>query len=273
MTDKIERVAPQIVEGIEFYVSHSGEQTGLSQVGLAKLVGKSEYYVRRRLSDRSKAGKTDYYDSLNPDVASGRAIVLTSNQNARVVTAKACAQFIRDEASKGNQIAGLALDKFLDIGFSTWVKKIVGFGSGQQLDSLQKTLEQVLGAVGNLTAEFQEMRQETASYRRVVVRREGLKDWMELENLQADCELLEPGDDFFTLAEYLEQQKGMRFSKSQMSLFALKVSYVYRTMSKEAPARKRGKRNDGRLAPEINAYTKADFPILDLAYKQTVIEF
>jgi hypothetical protein len=271
MSKSIERVQPQEVNGIEFYISNDGSQAGVSQVGLAKLIGIPETSMRRLLSDRQNIDVNMYYDDSNPDVVSGKAFAITSNQNARVVTQEACVKLITEQAMKGNKIARHSLQKFASIGFNTWVKEVVGYGRGGDMAKLQATMENLMGMVGNLSAKFDKMEEETKAYRSVVVHRQGLKEWMELEDAAKASDLLESSDSF-TLAEYLRDQKKISFNKSQMGLFANKVSYIYRAMQKEAPGKKQGLRPDGRLAPATNAYTAKDLPILDLAFKHCAME-
>lgn len=81
-----------------------------------------------------------------------------------------------------------------------------------------------------------------------------------------------PDGELFTLGEYLWEMKKLKFEKPAMSLFANKVSFVYRTMSEARPERKRGVSSKGYQTPMTNAYRRRDFPLLDIAFKQTVLE-
>jgi hypothetical protein len=224
-------------------------------------------------SNDANSLKVSYYNKLNQDVASGLAIELTSAQNAKILTQDFCVDYITRQALKGNKTAEFSLKKFAKIGFNQWVKEVVGFGRAGDLNNLEASMNKLMGMVGELSAKFDKIEDETAAYRSVVVKREGLKDWMQLERNTSSTASLPPSSELYTLGEYLKIVKNMVFDKSQMAMFSTKVAFVYRAMQKEIPHRKQARRSNGQLSPEVNAYSLLDFPMLDLAYKQTVIEF
>jgi hypothetical protein len=272
MTSQIERVEPTMVNGIEFYSSSFTDETGISIVGLSVLCGVGATTVGSLVKGLSDRNKTTYKE-LEHLRGKDLACAITSNQQAKVIKDEYAAEIISYYADKGNRVAKKSLKKFQTIGIRSWIKTVTGSSTGGDLALVQKSLNQILDVLVTTNARLTSLEQKTNGYTKATIEMPGLKEWMESYGEEVgDEQLALPDGELFTLAEYLWEVKKLKFEKPAMSLFANKVSFVYRTMSEARPERKRGVSSKGYQTPMTNAYKRRDFPLLDIAFKQTVLE-
>jgi hypothetical protein len=272
MITAIERVKPIVSDGIEFYVSNDGSQVGLSQVGLARLCGISEAGLRAMilaLSDRSK--RRD--GSLKSLVGKDLSLDIGSNQQAKIIAAEHAAliiEYYAFESPSRTETAVFSFRKFAQKGIEAWIKEVTGFSAAGDFVALQSSIEQLVSITTKLNDRLVKMEGQTAGYRVASVKLPGLKEWMEAIPADGDELAIEGDEELFTLAEYLKMEKHITFDNSSMIKFSHKVSSVFQTMSAKMPAKKQGTSARGYKAPPVNAYSRADFPLLDVAFKQVV---
>lgn len=273
MSGQIERVEPTVVNGIEFYSSNLTEETGLSIVGISLLCGVSANTVSTLVTNLSDINKTGYKE-LEHLRGLDLTCSISSNQQAKVIKDMYAAEIISYYADKGVEIAKVSRKKFQTIGFRSWVKEVLGVSKGGDLALVQQSLNQILNVLTTTNARLSSLEQKTGGYTKAVIEMPGLLAWMEKYDSEVDDDgqLALPDGELFTLGEYLWEVKKLKFEKPAMSLFANKVSFVYRTMSEARPERKRGVSSKGYQTPMTNAYRRRDFPLLDIAFKQTVLE-
>jgi hypothetical protein len=271
MVSQIERVEPTVVNGIEFYSSNLTDETGISQVGLSVLCGVGASTISRLISSLSELHKTPP-KGLEHLYGIDLACSISSNQQAKVIKDEYAAEIISYYADKGVQTAKTSLKKFQTVGIRSWIKTVTGNCIGGDLALVQKSLNQILDALTTTNARLSSLEQKTGGYTKAIIEMPGLEAWMHKYDEFDDNQLCLPDGELFTLGEYLWEMKKLKFEKPAMSLFANKVSYVYRTMSEARPERKRGVSSKGYQTPMTNAYRRRDFPLLDIAFKQTVLE-
>jgi hypothetical protein len=285
MTSTLERVKPIVSQGIQFYVSTDGKNAGLSQVGLAALVGMSETRIRvilksilfrrglleeghmtRPLNAKSLA----VADFVNEHCTADVYLPLTSNQQARVVNASIAAQVISyysNHVEDPSQVARVSCQKFVEQGILNWIKEITGFSDPSETSLLQASIDKLVSVTTNLTERLNEIETTTAGYRMTVVTMPGLQKWMDSVPTQAPL-TLEAAEEVLTLSEYLRDVKKVSFDRSKMTSFSMKVATMFQTMAGE-PAKKQviGDKCKS-LTPPMNAYARKHFPLLDLAFEQ-----
>jgi hypothetical protein len=275
MSGQIERVEPRTVEGVEFYASSSTEETGLSIVGISLLCGVGATTISTLVTNLSDSNKTGYKE-LEHLRGLDLTCAISSNQNAKVIKDIYAAEIISYYADKGVEVAKASRKKFQTIGFRSWVKEVTGLSKGAtvtgDLDLVQKSLNQILDVLTTTNARLSSLEQKTGGYTKAIIEMPGLEAWMSKYDEYDENQLALPDGELFTLGEYLWEMKKLKFEKPAMSLFANKVSFVYRTMSEARPERKRGTSSKGYQTPMTNAYRRRDFPLLDIAFKQTVLE-
>jgi hypothetical protein len=275
MLKTLEIVKPTAVGGIEFYVSNISGEAGISQSGIARLCGLTETTIRTLVNGLSRSTASDErmrHPALSPMLGISLTLDVTSANQAKVIKDEYAADIITYYASKGNEIARLSLKKFQVIGIRTWIKEITGHSTGGDLALVQQSLNQILDVLTTTNARLTNLENQTKGYTKASVELPGLKDWMDRYAQEDNEQLSLPETELFTLSEYLWLQKQLRFEKSAMALFSLKVAYVFKTMSERKPKRKRGLGKNGYSTPLTNAYSRADFPLLDIAFKQTALE-
>jgi hypothetical protein len=275
MAATLEIVKPTTVGGIEFYVSNLSGESGISQSGIARLCGLTETTIRlliNGLGDRSVSHERMRHPALALILGMDLTLDITSGNQAKVIKDEYAADIIAYYASRGNKTAHISLKKFQVIGIRTWIKEITGHSTGNDLVLVQKSLNQILDVLTTTNARLSNLEEQTRGYTRASIEMPGLKDWMDRYAEEDPEQLVLPDRELFTLSEYLWTQKQLRFEKPAMSLFSLKVSYVFKTMSEKKPGRKRGQGKNGYQTPLTNAYSRSDFPLLDIAFKQTVLE-
>lgn len=271
----IERVEPVVVDGIEFYISKDGKQCGVSQAGLMRLIGCSKgliYSMCQELSGESDPSKlTKYVLELSPSEVF--YLPISSNQQAKVISSAYVSAIIEYYAFERNMpTAKFSFRKFSRIGIDTWIKDVVGYASNPDQSQLQASINQVIEMLGNTNERLKVLEQQTAGYRKVSIELPGLREWMSNVDTQEQLALeATDHEDLFTLSEYLKLEKGLVFDKRLMARFSNQVSYVYKTMSLEAPGKKQTQSANGYKSPPTNAYARRDFPMLDIAFKQVMV--
>jgi hypothetical protein len=278
MSSKIELVKPVTIDGIEFYVSDNGEESGISQTGLARLCGVDERTIRRLVNELSVRHDTTSSQAsirlkkLKHIQGLDLTLGISSNQQAVVLKDEYAGDIIRYFSDRGNETATFSLRKFNTIGIRNWIKDVTGHSTGDDQSGLHATLGQILDQLTITNSRLTRLEQTTSGYRKAVVYMPGLAEWMAKIDTSEDEQKLLPDPELFTLAEYLWETKKLKFEKPAMSLFSNKVSYVFKTVTEQRPERKHGVSVTGYKTPLTNAYRRKDFPLLDIAFKQTVLE-
>jgi hypothetical protein len=284
----IEKVEPTVVNNIEFYVANHGLECGTSHRGLARLAGKPLTNIHELMTEilrltafgkreESKVSANTQRAALA--ICKGLSCVpildISAANGAKIINSKFVARIIRYyayEDTKPSEIAKFSYDKFAEVGIDTWIKDVTGTCTGNDFALVQKSLNQILDVLTTTNARLTSLEQKTNGYTKATIEMPGLVKWLEAYGQQEDSQLTLPDADLFTLSEYLWEMKKLKFEKPAMSLFANKVAFVYRTMSEARPERKRSIGIKGYQTPLTNAYRRRDFPLLDIAFKQTVLE-
>lgn len=270
----IEIVAPRVSEdGITFYVSADGSQTGVSIRGLENLLGmtpsgclfrESRYPILFRMSTTTVQLESDP-KSLEPCWGNVFTPQLRGTDNAKIVSSKAAACIIKYFAIvKQNTFADASLNHFLDKGFDTWVKEVVQFSSEptlnkQLLESLNR-LSEKMEAVAAKVAKWDKIEGITAT---VYPGMQFINDSLSVE----DISKVLPTHELFTVKEWLAM-KGVVLDKSTFCSFARQAADTYKTMTGERPPFKyTTSPKTGKAVKDGNGYRVVDFTILASAWE------
>lgn len=273
----IEIVSPMMSDdGIIFYVSASGTQTGISIAGLEKLLGfkphsalfnEKRFITLYRMSINDPLRETDS-KWLKPAWGNVFYPLLKGSDGAKIVTAKAATCIIKEYAfGKQNEIAMNSLDGFLDKGFDTWVKEVVNFATeptlnSQLLDAL-KQMNEKLDSVASKVSKWDKIEGVTAT---VYPGMKMLNDSLSI----ADISKLLPTQELFTVREWLTL-KGIVLDKSTLYSFARQAADTYKTMTGKRPESKTStSKTTGKGKRDGNGYRVVDFTILDTAWQTFV---
>jgi hypothetical protein len=268
-----EIVKPVVDEnGIEFYVSKDGAQTGVSISGLARLCGVDVSTVRKMLTgDRAKQASK----ILKTFEGELFHLGLTSEQQARIVTTEAASHIIfyyAFESSAANDTAKFTARQFASIGLHNWIKQVTGFAEDSDIRSLTTTVNSLINSVDSLT-------QEVKSWRTVKrVADESMNGVTllikEIEKSEADRleeeYILAPADiQTWSLTEWLAEFKGVKLDSNKMKGFGRVVAETYKAMTQE-PIMKDYRIVNGNQA-KVAVYSKKDFPILTVSFTKFVM--
>ncbi len=269
----IEIVKPSIVNGIEFYVSADGTQSGVSQRGLARLCGVAENSIRNIVNVPRKDKPSKALESFVGNVFH---CDMTSDQGAKIITTDAATDIIfyyAFQSSATNDMAKFSAREFAKQGMHNWIKQITGFSATDNNHMLTTTLNQLQNNINILTAEMREWR----TVRRVADdHMEGVNILIEEINRNEEYKQLENDERTYTMAEWLAEHKGVtelsrgdaiKIGRSVAQTYKSLRQYKPRQMSRYYRSRRTNKPNSKRLA----VYTQEDFPILEVAYNEFLL--
>ena len=267
----IEIVKPIIEDGIEFYVSSDGSEVGVSISGLSRLCGVDRKTIQTLLAAKKTASKTS--EALPDELFNLR---LEGVNGAKIINSKAATQIIKYyayESKAANDVAKFSLNKFIDIGFVSWVKQITGFAVTNNNHMLTTTINELYRNMQILTAEMKEWR----TVRKVADdHMEGVNILIEEINKNEEFNQSDSDERTYTMAEWLAEHKGItELSHSDAIKIGRSVAQTYKSLRQYKPrqmaryyrSRRTNKPNSKRLA----VYTQQDFPILEVAYNEFLL--
>lgn len=268
-----EEVKLVVREGIEFYVTHDGQETGLSVAGLARLCG------------ISKGTMSELLTKVN-QLANNRlpAVVLEGYQgqvyypgvvgvpnNARIVTAAAAASVVIYYANYSTKVdprtAKLSLQKFAAKGMANWIKEVVREGTLEAKALNDNPLNLSFNAK-EILAEIMVPAKKYANVQNVANNlMPGLKRL--LEALEVDDALV-GSERLTTIPEWL-RGKHMELERPQKHRLALMASQTYRSLLHADPPVVYRKTN-GKYPVKLNGYRMDEFSILETALEKVLKE-
>jgi hypothetical protein len=267
----IERVAPNLSNGIELYVSNETGKSGTSQSGLARLCGISEMAMRKTLSDRTKIALILGKDILTADLY----LELSSDQQARIIKAEYAAEIIAyyaHQAVNKTEIAKYSLRKFASIGIDRWIKESVGYVETH--GNADQRLFDLLAVMGSDIKEMKADLASTSGYRAARIELPGLREWMEaLDHSDKEQFSLPTKDDepLFTLNEWADvDQNGMVLDRKQKHALANIVSSTYKMMALDMPQKVTRLNDKGQKLPAVQAYPERHFVLIRMCFAKLV---
>lgn len=265
----IQIVKPSVVNGVEFYVSSDGTQSGVSVRGLARLCGVDVAGLSRIINGKgskaleSFAGNIYYSD-------------LSSEQGAKIITTNAATEIVfyyAFESKATNDMAKFSAREFAKQGMHNWIKQVTGFSVSDNNHMLTATINELYRNMQVLTQEMKEWR----TVRKVADdNMEGVNILIEEINKNEEFNQPETDGRTYTIAEWLEQEKGItglttgesiKIGRSVAQTYKSLRQYKPRQMARYYRSRRTNKPNSKRLA----VYTQEDFPILEVAYNEYLL--
>lgn len=268
----IEIVPPMMSDdGIVFYVSATGTQTGVSQRGLIRLIGyqttSADIFSKSKLLTdmRDGAVREDIPECLKDSWGKVFCQSLKGSDGALIIDSEAAVAIIEYFAiEKDNEIAKISLRKFSRKGFDTWVKEVVNFATEPTLNSqLLEALKQMsdkLDSVASKVSKWDKIEGVTAT---VYPGMKMMNDSLSV----ADISKLLPTNELFTVREWLTM-KGIVVDKATLYSFARQAADTYKTMTGKRPASKTStSKTTGKGQRNGNGYRVVDFTILQTAWE------
>lgn len=277
----IEYVNPVEHNGVKFYVSNDGKSVGLSQSGIARLVGGvSESSVRgilTALSANPKDRNLPLASALTPFEGQNPYLNISSRQQERVVRADIAAAIIEYyafECRKPKEHAQQAFRQFAKIGIEAWIKSVTGYQESHELTpDAQASTNELLMA---LVSEMREVKQElnkSAGYRTAAQSMPGLvmlTDSYKPEAEHSQAYTKAQPEELYTLTEWLELS-GYKLNLSEKHLLITNVKGFYESMHLAPPTQVQRRDINNMLKSAVAGYPRDKFPVLEAAYTQTKI--
>ncbi len=277
MTNQVEKVSPADYDGIEFYCSANGEETGMSHRGLFKFVGIPRTTGQRLIGVLDKPAQHKFPESLERwnAVSIFHDNITGSNdaKGAHIIKAEFCADFcsyIAYEYNGGNKIARYSLKKFAAIGIKTFIQELSGF----KTVSPSSEINQILSILGGMQTQISDMStklDKAQGYFKASVTYSGLEAWLGDETMADDMLYLPDSDpSWYTIEEAINQlfpnitfEKGTRISVGMM------VAATWKSMHQSLPTKVVRLDDKGYRRPPVAAYPASFLPLI----KNDVIKF
>lgn len=261
------------VDGIEFYVSTDGKQSGMSISGLARLCGISRHGIhdllqKIQLNDGASKKPSEVLKSL---LGKDLYLQVEADKNAQVIPADVCAvviEYYAFESKAANDTAKFSFRKFSSKGMDLWIKEITGYKENQIPESREilSLLQQLLVKVDSLEKDSKEYKN---LHGRSVQVFPALDKTLEEFAIEGEC-LPEENPQNYTLTEWVQlTKKGISLDNSTKHRFALLVSETYKSVTGSEPKKEHRqdkltkKRNNS-----VSVYGYTEFPILQLAWNK-----
>lgn len=278
MATSIEKVKATNIDGIEFYCSSNGEQTGMSQTGLAKFCGLPKSTVWRLLSAIDANDSKKIPEGLKHlalvDIYHGNLHGYTGGAPSAIVSAEVCAEicaWAAYEFNGGNKVARFSLKKFAATGIKNFIQEVTGFLT---IGAESNTNAILLSLIGKMDAKLDciETRLErTEGYLKARVEYPGLKDWMESIDIVSEQPLLEGSVELYTINEAIAKiYPGTTLSRAHKTSLSRTVMEVYRAMKLDPPAQVIRPNKVGYNSPPVNAFPETMFPVIKACFARVV---
>lgn len=262
------------VDGIEFYVSTDGKQSGMSESGLARLCGVSLFSIQslmKRVAETEATNK-ELPNTLKPFI--GKDLLLreaTNKEQAKVIPANICAavvEYYAFESKAANEVAKFSFRKFASKGISSWIKEVTGYEENKIPES-----KEILSILKEVLSEVGELKQISKEYKNLRGRSvqvfPALDKTLEEFAIEGEC-LPEENPQNYTLTEWVQlTKKGITLDNSTKHRLALLVSETYKSVTGSDPKKEHRqdkltkKRNNS-----VSVYGYTEFPILQLAWNK-----
>lgn len=254
----IERVAPQVIDGLQFYVSKNGKEKGASETALGLMCGVSQRAISSLLTSANLGGKKGlehlqgkvFHTELTNE--SGLASIVTSEAMAAII------EYYAFDSKAANDTAKNTYRKFAKLGIDKWILDLTGYHT--DIDN-----SQMLSVMNTILSEVKELRADIKDYhdiRKVTVNvYPGLDSML---NSLPNVNSLPPSKDLVTAKEWLAT-KGFILDQSNLSAFGRLVADTFKSMTKTLPPNKITKVGN-RWQNVGKGYTTEHYPILETAW-------
>lgn len=263
-------VTPKIVNDIEFYVSASGKECGVSKNGLSRLCGvhRNALYTLLDLIDQyNPQDNKPVPKLLEPLINNIYLRTVKSEKGAHIIssyTAALIIQYYAYESKAANETAKISLSKFAARGIDSWIKEVTQFTEKGNDSALEKTLIEMMGrldSISVLSERYYKLVRTTVEFY------PGLNHIND-QIVDSDDMSLESAD-LYTVKEWLDTKK-LTITNTQFRSLCLLTSQTYKTLTGKEPKVKYRPymRKDGTATTQKVglAYKERDFHILEAAY-------
>lgn len=261
------------VDGIEFYVSLDGTQSGMSIRGLARMAGVALSTVQKLLLRVDTPTDKEIPKNLEPFIGKVFELsdVTSNNEGAKILSADLCAaivEYYAFESKAANQVAQFSFRKFASKGISSWIKEVTGYQEGQIPES-----KEILSILKEVLSEVSELKQISKEYKNLRGKTVKVFPALDktLEELATEEECLpEENPQNYTLVEWITAtKKGVILDNSSKHRLALLVSETFKSVTGNEPKKEhRQDKLTKKRTNSVSVYSYTEFPILQLAWNK-----
>ena len=261
----VELVKPQVIDGIEFYVSNDAEQVGVSVTGVATLSGVSHQAMSNLIATKSRLEALGLNDSnvFHSQLTSenGRATIITSEAAVKII------EYYAFESRNPSKTAQFSFRKFASMGFDSWVKSITGHAQSQDTQSILTAIQEVLTNQAEMKQEIQELKIEVKEYRDIRgVTTVVYANLDQMLNSLPNSRKALPSSELTTCKEWLSD-KGITLDLPRLSSFGRQVADTYKSMTGCKPPNKNTLVN-GKWVNIGKGYKQEHFTMIDTVWRQ-----
>ncbi len=252
----IETVKPQVIDGVEFYVNNDGSCTGLSISGLARLCGVSRKAISLLVNalDGGTSTVPKQLECLRGNVflAEVRGEATGGFDEAKIISHVAAAKIIKYyacDSKAANDMAKVALDRFIEKGLDSWIKEVTGYQEPVKATDSQElvsTIQQVLGEVKDIKRHIGRFQYAATVYPTI--------DALAVEQ----DTLALPSAETYTVKEWLGLEQGsMELNPSQYMRLCTTIAIAYKALTGNRPE----SRSNNKATP-IRVYRQEHFKLM-----------
>lgn len=261
-------------DGITFYISNDGKETGISIAGLERLLGlesnsrlftKSQNKLMWRMVEEDSPLENDpkclkplWGKVFNPNgVGSDGAKIIRSEVMVAIIEYYAF--------ERNNPVAKHSYRAFAKIGVDTWIKESTGYALEDKYDNLLGLVQELLTEVKVVRYKVDKLdKLESTMVTLYPGARHITEGWSNGDKTLSD-------DNIYTIKDWL-QLNDVTLDKSSYHSLALLAAETYRTLTGKNPVikykdivTKKGRKNKMKVG---NGYKLIDFYILEAAFKK-----
>lgn len=268
-------------DGIEFYVSNDGEQTGMSIRGLARCCGVQRQSILGFLEGVGKSANK-ILKPFGSNLFIDQEGVGNIENNATIVKSEVCARVIQyyayESKNAANETAKNTLCKFAIIGIDNWIKDLMGFDNktktihygeiNSKLDKLLSVVVQQKDEIDKITNTLNEMKPIVEEYNTV---QNGIRATFRgletvIDHVKNEQYIL-PSGNLYTLSEWL-QTKDVTLGHGSLRKLGRTVAETFKTCTVAQPKKKNYLKPNGKWSCNCTAYSEEHFPLLEMALTQ-----
>jgi len=260
------------VDGIEFYVSIDGIQSGMSESGLARLCGVNRYAIQNLIKRINDPANKELPKTLEPFTGKALEMQETANKDqAKVISSDLCAaivEYYAFESKAANDTAKFSFRKFASKGMDLWIKEVTGYQINQIPDS-----KEIVSLLQQLLIKVDGLEKDSKEYKNLRGRSVQVFPALDktLEEFVVEGESLSEVDpQNYTLTEWINKTKrGVVLDNSAKHRFALLVSETYKSVTGKEPKKEhRQHKETKKRTNSVSVYSYTELPILQLAWNK-----
>jgi hypothetical protein len=264
----IEKVKPIVVDGVEFYVSNDGKESGMSISGLANFLSLDRkaisYMVDKLLSDD---GNGELPKCLKPFTGMGFMVGIVGNNNAKIIPARLCEGLLYYYAYESTNVSDEVRKKATDIhrqaaqvGLHETFKKVSGYIEENNETKLLEQFKQLyseLKSLNEFASEYKAIKNTTTTFM------PGCAELLD-DIVTNDDNLLLPTETGALSIEGWLHSKGITLTATKFRQLAHMTSATFKSMVKQDPGRTHFKLANGKTKYNVSVYEPQHFAIIQM---------